>query len=165
MELGDLVSGQELDVVFRVRFPRGAEGNTSSVVFELHDEGGRMAGAAGAPQWVYASHRENDTQPRDTEVDRIVAAMYAARARAEATEANREGNFDRARHVLTRTADRIREYAGNDPELRRIVDELREEVPRYADAPMTLMAMKASFYASEVASKGRAPGGRARRTR
>lgn len=163
VELGDLVSGQEIDVVLSVQFPRGEIGSGAGVAVELHSSGERVPGAAGVQRWTYASHGENDVQPRNREVDRVVAELYAARARAEATEANREGRYDHARRVLERTADRIREYAGDDSQMRTLVRMLREDVPRYADEPMPAMALKLAFYDAEVRTKGRAPGGRARR--
>ena len=164
VELGDLVSAQELDVVLKVRFPRGRVNDTAGIAIELRSEGEAIHGAAGRQQWTYASHRDNDIQLRDNAVDRVVAELYAARARAEATEANRDGRFDHARRVLERTAERILQYAGNDPELRRLSRQLRADLPRYAEAPMAMMELKASFYDAEVRSKSRSPGGRARRS-
>ncbi|MGH7679149.1 MAG: vWA domain-containing protein [Gemmatimonadaceae bacterium] len=154
IELGDLVSGQELDVVVKVVFPRGEEGSTAGVEAELLQVAGFV--------WTYASHDANDAQPRNREVDRAVAQLYAARARAEATEANREGRYDRARRVLEATARRIREYAGDDRELVGMVGALNEDVEQY-EAPMTAAALKRSTFVAEMPMKGRDYLGRARR--
>ncbi|MDQ2666643.1 MAG: hypothetical protein M3Z05_11605, partial [Gemmatimonadota bacterium] len=89
--------------------------------------------------------------------------IYAGRARAEATEANRHGDFDRARRALVDTARHIDVYSGADPELCALADALRGEVPQYAEAVMTPMALKSAFFVAESAVKGRTFEGKARR--
>jgi len=122
-------------------------------------------GSVEAVEWRYASDDANDSQPRDIVVDREVASLYAMRARAEATEANRRGDLAGAGRVLERTAERIRRYAHGDPTLERIWRELRDDVERYAEQTMSPMELKAAFYVAESAGKGRGPDGRARRSR
>ena len=92
-----------------------------------------------------------------------MAAIYAARARAEATEANRHGELDRARRVLQRTAERIGRYANGDPELEAIRRTLRDDVQRYAERAMSPLQLKLAMYVAESQSKGRGRDGRARR--
>jgi hypothetical protein len=170
IELGDLTSGQELDVVLRMQFPTGAPGETASAVFELRSRslrsvqaaGQGVAGGTGAALWTYAYDAENDVQPRNVEVDRAVAKIYMARARAEATEANREGRYDHARTVVEETARRIRNYAGSDAELQQLAQTVSESVSEY-QSPMSKLAMKASYYAAASPLKGRDTSGRARK--
>ena len=157
VELGDLVSAQELDVVIRVKFPLGEVGDTQRISAVVGDT------PASVVEFTYASHLENDDQPRDIEVDREVARVYAGRARAEATEANRHGDFDRARRSLVDTARHIDVYAGVDAELTALADALRDEVPHFAEAVMEPMAMKSAFFVAESAVKGRTFDGKARR--
>jgi hypothetical protein len=114
--------------------------------------------------WRFGSHAENDVQPRDRAVNREVAAIFAARARAEATEANRAGDFLAARDVLERTAERIGSYANGDADLVREAAALQDAVSEYALASMSATHLKASFFAAESALKARLPAGRARRT-
>jgi len=81
-----------------------------------------------APQalgWSYAADRAHKAQPREVFVDREVARLCAARARADALELNREGKYKEARAVLGKTARRIDAYAGGDAELKAIADGLR----------------------------------------
>lgn len=163
VELGDLVSAQELEVVVTLRYPRGEAGRTVDVECGLVGGDGLPCAPAAALRWTFASHAENDRQPRDRTVDRAVATLYAARARAEAVEHNRHGQYERARHVLTATAQRIRGYAGLDAELNAIADTLLREVETYAVAPMPAMAMKAEFFRAYATSSARAAEGRARR--
>ena len=165
VELGDLASGQEVRAVIQVTFPLGAIGEETSIRMELSADGAPFAMEARVVRWKYASHEDNDAQPRDREVDREVATMYAAMARAEATEANRRGDFGRARRVLERTSARIREYAGNDPVMNQLAQELRAQVPEFAEQVMAPMALKAAMYRSENEWKGRDTMGRARRGR
>lgn len=156
VELGDLVSGQMLDVVFRARFPLGDTGETQDVLVSLGEH-------AASVRFTYAGHAANDDQPRDREVDRHVARVYATRARADATEANRHGDFDRARRALADTARHIQEHAGGDAELAALATALEEEVPQYAGRLMEPMALKSAFYAAESSGKGRRTDGSARR--
>ena len=165
VELGDLASGQEVRAVIQVTFPLGDVGGETSIRVELSAGGAPFALEARVVRWKYGSHEENDAQPRDREVDREVATMYAAMARAEATEANRRGDFGRARRVLERTATRILEYAGSDRVMNRLAQELRAQVPEFAEQLMAPMALKAAMYRSENEWRGRDAGGKARRGR
>jgi hypothetical protein len=115
-------------------------------------------------EWRYAGHAANDVQPRDVVVDREVASLYAALARAEATEANRRGDFRHARRVLEGTARRIEDYAGGDAELRALARTLRDDVGHYAEQAMSSMQLKSAFYVAESAAKNRGSDGKARRS-
>jgi Ca-activated chloride channel family protein len=163
VELGDLSSGQQIDVVLEVLFKQRAIGETANVVVELHSAGEPVVDTESSVRWLYASHAENDAQPRNRVVDRAVAKLYAARARAEATEANRHRLYERARDVLESTARRIREYAGDDGELRDLAMALSAEVSVFAEAPLSVMELKASLFANDAVAKDRDSRGRARR--
>lgn len=164
VELGDVVSSQEVEVLVRLNFPRGEVGSSVATNARLIGTGIDTTYSA-AIEWRYASHAENDRQARDREVDRKVAAIFASRARAEATEANRHGDFAAARHVIERTAARIRGYAGDDSVLDACWRVLLNERSRYDQEVMSAMEMKRSYYVAEMVMKGRAPDGKARRSR
>jgi hypothetical protein len=162
VQLGDLVSGQEVRLVIRVKLARGQDGVSVTSSASLRgDEFSEVS--ADAVTWTYANHQANDVQPRNREVDREVAMIYAARARGEATEANREDDLDRARRVLERTARRIEEYAGDDTVLTDLADSLRGEIPRYAEVLMSPRMLKTAFYEAEIAVRERAVDGKAKR--
>jgi Ca-activated chloride channel family protein len=163
ISLGDLVSAQELRLIVKLRFPAGAVGESVAVGVQLADRDGVVSGPVEACEWRFADHGDNEAQPRDAVVDREVAALYAARARAEATEANRAGDFDRARRVLEQTADRIRGYAYGDPALEAVRRALLDDVDGYAARAMSPMQLKSAFYVAESFGKGRGPDGKARR--
>lgn len=161
IELGDLVSAQDVQVVVRVELPPGELGDLSRARLVL--EGRGINERSANVEWAYALDVENDEQLRDVDVDREVANLYAARARAEATEANRHRDFGRARHVLEHTAKRIARYAGNDERLNALYQMLNSEVSHFADEELSSMSLKAAFFAADRAGVARAADGKARR--
>jgi Ca-activated chloride channel family protein len=159
--LGDLVSGQEMDVVLHLNFPLGKVGEAVRAAISIRDRDGLLE-AGEALAWEYADHPENDRQPRNRIVDRAVARLYAARARREALELNRMGRYDEATSLLERVRRRIESYAGDDPELRRIADDLRVDFGEYA-MPMTPMIRKGRYYEASNLLRNRDALGMARR--
>jgi len=165
VSLGDLVSEQVVEVVLRLSFPFGLVGRETGAIVALADRdgvfgpGGMGAAEAARLTWTYADDRANDEQPRDRDVDRAVAHLFAARARQEAVQRNRVGDYAGARHILDATAARIREYAGSDPELRSLVDALIQEEVVLA-APMAEPSRKRMYAASANLMRSRDASGR-----
>ena len=108
VELGDLVSDQQLRLVLKVNFPFGQNGLPIGIRIGLADQDGAMAIPPTEVAFEYADGRTNDAQRREHEVDREVARLYAARARKEATQLNRHGDFSAANRLLQGVARRIR---------------------------------------------------------
>lgn len=162
VRLGDLASRQDVEVVFRLKFPNGKAGGSARAIFSVTDARGAISEPDTDAIWTYTDHPANDAQPRNVIVDRAVATLYAAQAAAEALELNRAGRFDEAAARLRATARRIKQYAGNDPELRAIIESLRERDVIYAQ-PMMAATSKAEYYASMNVSKMRDHSGKARR--
>lgn len=162
VELGDLVSDQRLQLVLKVNFPLGHEGEQVTVRATLTERDRGLAVAPVTVAWEYADSRTNDLQPRDTAVDREVALLYAAAARKEAAMLNRKGDYGAANRALKGVARRIGQYAGNDPELRRLVDVLEREQVQLS-APMQEYARKQLHFQSSYAQRGRDVQGRARK--
>ena len=160
VSLGDLVAEQVVDVVLRVTFPYGEIGRETGVIIGLRDRDGVFTTTADAKlAWTYADDRANDAQPRDTDVDRTVARQFAARARQEAVGRNRAGEFDLARSILAATAREIRGYAGSDPELRALANDLETEGTVFA-APMAEANRKRIHFASANIARTRDAQGR-----
>ncbi len=159
IDVGDLVSAQELEIVIALAFPKAPEREAIDAQIRVTG-GGHSSAAAERLRFIFASHAENDGQPRNRAVDRRVAALFAERARSEALEYQRAGHYERARGVLTATAARIRQYAGDDQGLDRIAAELRRDVASHTDAPMPAMEMKERYFRSYAAGHSRAPSGR-----
>jgi Ca-activated chloride channel family protein len=162
VELGDLVSGQHLRLVLRLNFPYGDVGRERTVRLSLTDREGVFRGSEAELTFEYADHRANDLQGRDREVDREVARTFAARARKAAAEHNKAGSYRLAEEALRGVARRIRGYAGDDPELLRIVASLEGEY-RTVAAPMAASAQKQMHYESTYLMRGRDVQGRAQR--
>lgn len=163
LQIGDLVSGQELDVVLRLNFPRAGVGESATATFCLRDRDGALPDRTERLAFDYADHRTNDLQPRDRDVDRIVAGLYAARVRQEAVALNRRGDYRAASRALIAVARRIRGYAGDDPELNDLVRRLEREAQEFS-VDMPELSRKTVFYASANVAMMRSPEGRARRT-
>jgi len=159
--LGDAVAEQEFEVVVRINFPAGQVDHEIAVNVGLDDRGGRMR-AASTVAWRYADHHRNDIQERDRTVDRIVAQLYAARARQEAVALNRQGHYEAAVSALKRVADRIRGYAGDDRDLRQTIDGLQTEGQTFA-LRMDEFSLKRASYASTTVSRMRTVDGKARK--
>jgi len=116
-----------------VTFPPGEEGATVAVDVTLTDRDDVLRSPSLNFALRYAGNPENNVQPRDVEVDRVVAEIYAERARREAIEHNRRGDFAGSRHVLRATSARIRQYAGSDAKMHQVIDRL-EGIEKEFDA-------------------------------
>ena len=165
--LGDMVSGQVLSIVLRVTFDFGEVGREVGIAVRVGDRDGAFAGAepSGAPvtvAWRYADHAANDTQPRDRSVDRVVARLFAERARQDAVALNRQGRYDEAEQAIDGVRRRVAAYAGSDPELQGVVRELAEQKPAYA-AAMPELARKQAHYAASVSLRSRSADGKSQR--
>jgi Ca-activated chloride channel homolog len=162
IDLGDLVSEQELTVIVKATLPPGREiGSLTNIGVTL--TGREVTSASTELGWTCASDADAEQQHRDREVDREVARVYAARARVAATEANQVGDFRGARRVIERTAARIESYAGEDTELRRIAAELLDELEMFAEAAMAPMLQQQTHFAAGTYLRARTPGGAAQR--
>ena len=103
--LGDMVSGQAISIVLRVTFDYGEVGREVGVDVRVADRDGAFAAATPALEpvivgWRYGDHAANDAQPRDRDVDRVVAQLFAERAKQAAVRLNREGRYDEAEQAI-----------------------------------------------------------------
>lgn len=162
IELGDLASGQELQLVVKLTFPAGTAGDVHVVGFALAAKDDALGALSQEVAWTFAGHAENDAQHRDRVVDRAVARLYAALARQAALALNHEGRFDEARQLIERVARKIASYAGADRELQRIASELRDEVEAFA-RHMDALAAKQRHFASYAAQHSRTAEGKSRK--
>ena len=162
------MSGQVVRIVLRVTFPFGEVGHEIGALVGVtdRDEVFRKAEPALAPvalAWQYADHQANDAQPRVKEVDRAVAQAFAARARQEAVQLNRQGNYAAAQQALAGTAKRVRSYASGDAELREIAATLQGEVAAYMTAMPEMDRKSRHWAASNMARMRTADGQSVRR--
>jgi len=165
--LGDLVSGQLLSIALRLTFDFGTVGREVGIRVQVADRDGAFDRAMPAVSrvtlsWTYADHGANDAQPRDVEVDRVVARLFAERAKQEAVRLNRMGRYGEAKQALDGVRKRVHGYAGTDAVLRSLEAELSEEQVQYA-APMPELARKQAYFASSTVSRMRTGDGKSRR--
>jgi hypothetical protein len=130
------------------------------MVLALADRDDVLARQGAKLGWEYADNHANDEQPRERDVDRAVARIFASRARQEATARNRTGDYGGARDAITRVARRIRDYAGRDAELRAILAELERETEVLA-APMPELLRKEMYFQSANLARMRTTEGKA----
>ena len=135
VRLGSLVSGQSMTVVLRVTLPHGIEGEQAVLGIRAFADEGVLDAPPVDLRWTWASHARNDAQPRETAVDLQVAGIYAARARRDALELNRRGDYNGARRLLERVAKRIESYAGASLELQALARSVRAEAQEF-ERPM-----------------------------
>lgn len=165
VDLDDLVARQEREVVLRINFPQGAVGEPADVTVVARDRDGAFATDGATVRWTYADHVTNDRQPRTVEVDRHVARLFAARARREALQHNKAGDYQRAVGLLRSVARRIGAYAGGDEELRRLVRELEQEADVPFAAAMAPAELKMRYASASYETARRDTMGLARRTK
>jgi len=163
IELGDLASREEVGILVALNFPHGADGAEMPVRVAAIDADGALGAESGEVRWVYASQWTNDAQPRDPGLDRIVAALHAARARQEAVARNRAGDYAGASRLLRSVAAKIREHAGDDAQLLDLAADLEREAAVVFAAPMAEPARKALHSVSYQMLSTRDELGRARR--
>ena len=101
VRLGDLVSRQDVELVFRLKFPHGKPAETARAIFSVSDKRGAINEPETDRIWTYADHHANDAQSRNVVVDRAVAKLYAAQAIAEALELNRAGRVRGSRRAAS----------------------------------------------------------------
>ena len=155
VHVGDLVSDQVLSLVLRLGFPLGDVGRDVGVELALADRDGRLDDST-TLTWTFADGEANDRQPRDRDVDRVVARTYADRALKEAVDLNRRGQWDEARTLLRGVAGKVGRYAGHDEVLRGIVAELEREAENWSTVRLE-MERKVMYSRSNYALKSRAP--------
>ena len=109
--LGDLTSRQLVQLSFEVVLPAADPGASVAMEFALHAIG--MPAALGTARlvWECVTPEEAAAAPRDPATLAAVAPLIEARARHEAIEYNRQGQFAQSRRVLRDTAQRLREVA------------------------------------------------------
>lgn len=157
--LGDLVSSQELSLVYRITLPEGRDGDSFTLSLDVAETMNARA-AAGRVQWTFASTEACRQQTRNSQVDEAVAAIYASRARAEAIDANRRGDYSAARRVIEATVAKILSYAGANRVLRETAEKLQREAPQF-DHEVASLSLKAMHMGTHAAMRSRTPVGAA----
>jgi Ca-activated chloride channel family protein len=154
--IGDLLPGEERQVVVRFSFPAGGRSAERTIRARLT---WTADGLAQASPWqevafTYADDRRCDAEPRDPTAMHWIGLHHADLARQEATIVNRRGDLAGARRRLRRVARRIAEYAGGDADLQASLAELGELERNLSAAPVSPMAAKELVAESYRRSRG-----------
>ena len=161
VELNDLVSEQDVSFIVELRFPGGLVEERVTVRARVSSSDETLVGRSEIA-WTYAEDEATERQPRDVSVDRRVAEIDAARARRAAVESNRAGDYASAVRALEGSAERIRGYAGGDPEMQRLLSSLAAQRPTVIER-MDGLELKKMHYASRATATMRDSMGRASR--
>src|SRR6185503_3305906 len=125
--IGSLASGQILEPVVRITFPEGEAGMSRDVTVRIEDQDHAFGDASATLRFTWEAKERCDHEPRQRAVDRLVAALDAARSNRDALERNRRGDYEGARQVIEACIARITEYSEDDGDLRAILRDLHEK--------------------------------------
>ena len=162
VRLGDLVSGQQTTLVVAVQCPALAEGERAVVTLRLADRDGVLFAQPMPVEWLATSADPDAAQPVNTDVLVEVAKHLAERARADARDANRHGDFDAAKNMLTTTAEALRALAPGVREVEALAAELEAEREDFS-ARLDALALKKQHFASYNVAYSRSTEGKAKR--
>lgn len=163
VDLGDLVSDQEVTIALQLTLPTGDIGATCGIECSALIGGEPALVPAQLVEFTLADGATNDSQPRNPEVDREMGRQYAARARMRAVDLNRRHRYAEAAAELKQTATKIAQYMGNDPELRVLVAELTRDAERMAVEQDELLR-KEMYTNSSYGSRSKTMSGTSRRS-
>lgn len=152
--LGDLLAGDERQVVVRLRFPAGGSGTDRALRARLVwlADGAERQGEWQLLSFAYGTPAACAAEPRDSTVMHWVGLHEADRAERRATELNRQGDYAGAARAVADAAAEIASYAGDDPALAAAAAELQRAQPEVA-APMASLAAKEMYATAQRRSR------------
>jgi len=162
IDVGPLVGGQSLDLIVASRLPVGALGAQISVEITIGDHEGPLELPVRTVSWTLAGHPENDAQPVDAAVLRLVAQAAAAHARLEAVEHNRRGATGEAVAALAKASLYVGSLLPGDPEAAALAAALDADRAEFSHR-MDERRLKARHMASSTVLSDKSPDGRSRR--
>jgi Ca-activated chloride channel family protein len=157
LALGDLVSGQTVEVVLALTFPPATDG-TTTVGARVTDEDGALGNASELLTFAYTP--KPDAEPRDLVVARAAARLRDASARQRALIANRAHQYDEAESLMQAVARQIMNDAEGDAQILEIAARMLEDAARYG-AHMSEMNRKAQYAHSRSMAVSRLARGQA----
>lgn len=154
-EIGDLLNGEERDVVVRFSFPHQDKAYTYSVRARViwTDDRGEHAGPWQEISFTSASDAACSDEPRDAETMRYAGLAHAARTRIRALALAKSGEQKAAVKLVQRAIERISEYAGDDAQLLAALRELHELERAVEERSLTQRTSKALYYAAQTSSR------------
>lgn len=161
--LPDLVACQTLELVLEVRLPAGRPGTTCAVRVAVASRDQALGLGASSIDFRFASHREVEGEPRDRELDRLVAERLAGAARERSALLRRDGDVPGAARALREVAARIARHAGGDPALEALVEALHRDARRI-EGPIDGLALKRLHFEATAVLRDKLADGRSRRS-
>ncbi len=162
VRLGDLVSGQDVEIAVAVGCPARPAGGHVAIGVRLTDRDGVLFPQPLPIEWQAVDEAANAAQPVNPAVILDVARLMAERARATALEANRRGDFAAAVAMLKTAAADLRGLGAGIREVDALALELEGEYVEF-NQPLAPLAMKARHFASYSLARSRGPAGKARK--
>jgi Ca-activated chloride channel family protein len=160
--VGDLVAGQDVELVLRARiFPPGKVDATTSVFFTVGDRDGVLKADGCAVEFRSATDDAVAAEVADVEVEKALARLRAAQARETAVLANRAGHFAAARETMSAAYDIVAPFE-DDADMRELGVALKDETAALAQATSESFRKTVHYRASTIA-RSRDAHGKARR--
>jgi Ca-activated chloride channel homolog len=154
--VGDLLAGEERQVVLSLRFPPGAAGADRKLRARV---AWRTAAAERVGEWVELAfvHADDDAcraETADPEALRWSGLHLAERAKRDALKLNRKGDFDGSRRVLREARSRLDPIARGDAVLGSAASDLDDLDTQLSAAPIDTLTAKELHFQSQRTSRG-----------
>ncbi len=162
VRLGDLVSGQEVEIAVSVGCPARPAGGQVAIGVRLADPDGVLFPQPLPIEWQAVDGAADAAQPVNPAVVVEVATLLAGRARAAALYENRRGAFKDAVALLQKAAAALRVLGAGIPEVDALASGLEGEYVEF-NQPLLPLAMKARHFAAYSLARSRGPAGKARK--
>lgn len=156
LDIGDLVNGEERNVVVRFSFPKEDKAYAYTVRARVVwiDARGEQAGPWQEMTFSYGSDAACADEPRDAQAMRAIGLAHADRAKRRALELSAQHETAQALHLIQRVVARIGEYAGGDTELLAAMRDLRALAETIQERKLTAREAKEAYFAQQTRSRG-----------
>ncbi len=159
--LGDLVAGQDVELVLSVEFPAAsAVGAQTTLFFTVADRDGVLKADGCTVDFESATAAACKAEKPNTDVERAMAKLKVAQARQESVRLNRAGQYKRASQSLQSVSAFLAPF--DDAETRELRAQLKVEADQLQD-PMSELNRKAIHSSGYNLARSRDELGRARR--
>ena len=159
--IGDLVAGQDVELVLSVEFPAAqALGAQTTVFFTVADRDGILKADGCSLDFESAAAAACKAEKPNTDVERAVAKLQVAQARQEAVQLHRSGDFRKASQTIQFRRVSVARF--DDPEMQSLGLALHAESVQFL-APMSELDRKGIYYRGSNQARSRDAAGKARR--
>jgi Ca-activated chloride channel family protein len=155
VDIGDLLNGEERDVVVRFSFPRLDKAYSYTVRSRVLwiDDRGEQSGPWQEITFTSASDEACADEPRDAETMRWIGLAHAERTKLRALKLAKGRDSDGALKLIRQAITHINDYAGDDTQLRAAVSALGELAGTIERGGLTEHISKETYYQSQAFSR------------